>query len=243
MSRYGLPDYGMYAALENMGNLVDYGELAVRLGSIASFNREGSVIFWDDFEKTPIKWVSDTQGAGTIVVLTDETALSGGQCVKMATAAAANALGRIHKAFPLYHVGKMGFEFVFNHEEKEADLEMSIVHLAGGDQYSAKIKLNLDTKVLTYIDEDSNWIVIASSVEIPKQTHLFQHFKVVIDTEKHEYVRVMLNREEYNIENNIIPSFSIGGDEYINFQISLINTDVLAQLIYIDNVIITRNEP
>ena len=62
MSKYGLPDYGMYAALENMGNLVDYGELATRLGSIVSFNREGNVIFWDDFEKTPIKWLNLTGG-------------------------------------------------------------------------------------------------------------------------------------------------------------------------------------
>lgn len=243
MSRYGLPDYGMYAALENMGNLVDYGELAARLGSIVAFNREGNIIFWDDFEKTPMKWTVDKGIGSETVGYNADTALSGGQCVMLKTVANVNSIARIIRNFPFYHTGRVGFEFAFNHEEKEAVLYFDIYHITDDRQYEARIRIDIEAQEMAYRASDGNYTVFAENVQVTKQQHLFHHFKVVIDTKKGEYIRVMFDRWEWNLEDIGLYNWAMVADEYIVLTISLLNTGSLAQTVYIDNVILTQNEP
>lgn len=243
MTRSGLPDYGMYAALENMGNLVDYGELAARLRSLISFNREGNVIFWDDFESTPLKWTRD-KGMGTETVdYSPETALSGGQSIKIETVANINSLARVHRDFPFFHTGKLGFEFAFNHDTTKANLDFDIYHLLDNHQYEARIRLNLEDSELFYRASDGNYVSFASDVSIAKHTHLFHHFKVVIDTGKNEYVRCIMDRAEWNLQGIGLYNWPVVSADYIHLMISLTNINSIIQRVYIDNVILTQNEP
>ena len=137
MTKSGLPDYGMYAALENMGRLVDYGELAARLGSIVTFNREGNIVFWDDFENTPLKWDEYFTGAGYAINYTRETALSGGQCVKATTQNVQHRNAGLNRYFLSISEGRVGAEFAFSTDDEAVRVYFHIVYDNGVSNYGA----------------------------------------------------------------------------------------------------------
>jgi len=61
---HGTPDWGVTASKKTIYSLHDMGELAVRLGSIVSFDRRGDVIFSDSFQNGLGKVYASGVGAG-----------------------------------------------------------------------------------------------------------------------------------------------------------------------------------
>jgi|LGOV01.1.fsa_nt_gb hypothetical protein len=243
MSKYGLPDYGMYAALENMGNLVDYGELATRLGSIVSFNREGNVIFWDDFEKTPIKWLNLTGGTGSYVALTNERALSGGQSVKIQAGPTAGFYAKIYRGFPFFATGRQGVELAFHPLSGGGYLYIQTDIYHKTFCYRPIVRLDLGFDDVHIWGDDDQWHQIESDIEYCGEGNLFHYFKLVLDTEKETYVRLMMDRFEYNIEEYRLPTVAFGGSPQYMIYLTIETKTTDYSKVCIDNFILTQNEP
>jgi len=243
MSRYGLPDYGMYAALENMGNLVDYGELAARLKSISTFNREGNVVFWDDFESTPLKWAVFFEGGTGTVGLTDEAALSGGQCVKATCYPTINRRAGIIRYFLLVSEGLIGAEFAFSTEETTQYIYFHLSYDTGIYIYNATFRLSVGAETLEIIDENLGWVTIATGVELMLDKQLFHHVKIVVDLKEKKYKRLILDRDEFNVEQYDMSIYWYSDGKAIRAKIYNNALENVAKTFYIDNFILTQNEP
>ncbi len=194
MSRYGLPDYGMYAALENMGNLVDYGELAARLGSIVTFNREGNIVFWDDFEKTPLKWDEIATGGTGSVNYSSETALSGGQCVKAVTGGTIYSKAGIGRRFLETSIGQMGMEFAFAFESLDNTIYMVLTHDDGSSRKSLTVRLVCSSDILEVSIPGMGYITVLTDLGLYPDKHLFHHLKIAVNIETEKCVRVVFDR-------------------------------------------------
>jgi len=243
MSRYGLPDYGMYAALENMGNLVDYGELAARLGSIATFNREGNIVFWDDFEHTPLKWTTDTSNPNSTVGLSDKEVLSGGQCVELVTGIHLGYETGIERTFPCFTTGKQGMEIGFSNELKEYRFYVEVFIREVTHYYRVRVRINFGLGKIELWADDSQWHEIATGIELTDTKNLFHYFKVVVDTGERRYTRIMLDRNEYNVEEyNMLKYVGATGE---SFEIKYYIRNYISTVckMYLDNFILTQNEP
>jgi len=243
MSRYGLPDYGMYAALENMGNLVDSGELAARLGSIATFNREGNIVFLDDFESTPIKWVRNTVGAGSFAGYSSEEAISGGQSVKLLTGAVVYDYAQIERYFPRFATGKQGIEVAFSNEAKNYVFSMNLYLRRTTFTYDPKVDINFNENSVALYASDGSWHDVLTDIEFSDTVNLFHHLKVVIDTNIHKYVRVMVDRHEVNVEEYGLPTTTLPTDESDGVRLRARTYATEAGKVYLDSLILTQNEP
>jgi len=243
MARYGLPDYGMYAALENMGNLVDYGELAARLGSIVTFNREGNMIFWDNFESTPLKWITWGAGPNFTVGYTSEVAFFGGQCVKLVTSSQNNGGAGIIRYLLLQQDTKIGVEIAFAPENNEQTFYILLAHDTGSYSKQAWIRFNCDTQTLALQDENVNWIEIATGLNFRMNKNTFHILKLVIDLKAGKYERILFDREEYNISEYGMRTWNSGYSKAFYTRINNVTNTTEAKTLYLDNFILTQNEP
>ena len=53
---HGYPDYGTQGPVSTVHSIQDLGELAVRLGSIVTFDRRGNVLWLDGFDSGIGAW-------------------------------------------------------------------------------------------------------------------------------------------------------------------------------------------
>jgi len=243
MSRYGLPDYGMYAALENMGNLVDHGELAARLGSPVTFNREGNLVYWDDFEFTPLKWSAILDGLGSSVALSSDTALSGGQSVKIQTGNGYLNRAGVKKYFTPILSGNIGMEMAFCVTSTGADASFKMIFDTGDMKYVNNITIDFTENELKYYDKDEGYVVFASGIQLANYAHLFHHLKTVIDVENKKPLRFLLDREEYSLNEFTMASYGGANAKYLEADITVTTLDETSKIMYLDNFILTQNEP
>ena len=243
MARYGLPDYGMYAALENMGNLVDYGELAARLGSIVTFNREGNIVFIDNFEKTPLKWSVEKEIGTETAGFSTENVLSGGQSLKLATVANASSKVAIKRYFPIFCTKKQGIEIAIKGSVFHSNIFLS--YFLSYKHISNHFLITIDTSnnILQYYDEGGFLVTFEDSLELKQANYLFHRFKMVVNLETGCYIRFIMDRTEYPLNDISCRQAANIDDDYFYAHILLQNTQAYPIPIYLDNFILTQNEP
>jgi len=233
----------MYAALENMGNLVDYGELAARLGSVVTFNREGNIVFWDNFENTPLKWdILKTIGTET-AKYAKESSLSGGQSVKMSTVADISSDVTIERYFPIFCEKKQGIEAAIKGSETPAVIYFLFWMVYKGLNYYFRIKIDSNANVLQYYDNNPYWVTFEDNLGLAQADYLFHHFKLVIDLETKRYVRFIMDRREYTIDDGVYTWSAGNENDYFRASIMLKNVSASVCDIYVDNFVLTQNEP
>lgn len=233
----------MYAALENMGNLVDYGELAARLGSIVSFNREGNIIFWDDFEKTPLKWGLSAPGVGSTAGYSNEEALSGGQSVKLHIGAVSDDTSQMYRYFPRFATGKQGMEIAFSNQDRDYKFSFQASLRRATELYHMHVRIDFINDKIELLDENDVWQDVVTGMAFAYDVNLFHTFKVVVDSEAKRYTRIMIDRNEYNVAEYGFLSAPVPGIDSYQISMSIKNYAAVASSLYLDNFILTQNEP
>ncbi|MFH1593720.1 MAG: hypothetical protein ABID09_03365, partial [Candidatus Omnitrophota bacterium] len=90
------PDYTSKGKLNTITASTDNAELAVRLGSVVTFDRRGNVIFIDDFEGATLFWTTGGAGVGNVEALTAAWGKSGSQSCELTAGAGAAGQARIY---------------------------------------------------------------------------------------------------------------------------------------------------
>ena len=243
MAKSGLPDYGMYAALENMGRLVDYAELAARLGSIVTYNREGYLTFYDDFEKTPLKWAPVKLNGDGFVGLSNEYSQRGGQCLKLQTTATQYHWVGVTRYFPLVSMENLGMEIVLKNENTDCSVIVYFNQYINGVDYIVKYELNFKTKTLSFHGYGTCTGESSGHFNPQRGEYIGHYYKLVIDNHNHRYLRFLYDRKEYNLKDCTFETTTTSSNDASFCRIYLTNLGTGEKTVYIDNVILTQNEP
>ena len=224
-------------------DLVGLAELAARLGSIVSFDRRGEVLWMDDFEATVLHWDTFTDGLGASVALSNALAYHGGWSCLLTTGSTLGAYASIAK-YLIYPIpGRIGVEVTFTIEgiTEYFWLEASIDDSTTLTAYTVRIYPN--TGVIEYRDSTGAMATLAT-VPFAILGSMFHTMKLVVDSKNSKYIRLILDDVEYDM--CTIPAYTgaaSGGvkSNYIQIwhQGALLNNAKS----YIDNVIVTQNEP
>ena len=110
---HGQPDFGLYAVKKTVSGLADLGELAVRLGSIITFDRRGDIVWFDDFEGDVFKWERDPSGVDAAIIVSPEAARNGAFSAKLTTGNLADDHATILHHLPYPVTSRVGFEISF----------------------------------------------------------------------------------------------------------------------------------
>lgn len=186
---HGKPDYGITSAKKTVYPLDDMGELAARLGSIDTFDRRGDVLFLCDFEDGAGAIELTTAGTGGEIIMSADTARSGGISVKATAGSDGDRYARMEKWQPFPHVSGVGLEYSIAHvaDMESAKLELKIY--TGTYIITFAIRINLVSGLVEYYNAAAGWTTLVENVYVPKSMHIFHTNKLVVDMATQKYIR------------------------------------------------------
>ncbi len=128
----GLPDAGNVVKGHDLYALQDMAELAVRLGSPMSYDRYGSVLLLEDFERGLNAWSKTILGVGGSISLTSDRVYGGELACYLDSGDGAIPEARITKYFPPVSLQRVGLQTAFSVGFNVTELQFIFVRGDGG---------------------------------------------------------------------------------------------------------------
>ncbi len=242
---HGTPDWGLVGPKQTTYGLDDLGEHAVRLGSPHLSDRRGDVLWLTDFDEGIGPMEAIFNGAAGGVALMTEHSRQGPYCVRLISGSdgAADAYGRM--TLPIPTLSLIGNECSFGWDAILDYFQIEIWYYDGTDHWDGVLRYDPLLNELQYWAGGLVWTALATGVNLPAFTRVIHTFKLVVDltTIPPSFTRAVLNTITYSFPAGIplIPTAS-GVGPYIECYYR--NQSILAnRTVYIDNCIITHNEP
>jgi len=244
----GLPDYAVRKPVGTVPvgpvyTSTDIAELAARLGSPVTFDRRGNVVWMDDFEGSLAKWlVGTTFGRGEVAISNDHSR-SKDFSAKLQTGNMVGDWACLCCSLGLPVISRMGVEFSFATEQYDLGIELSVYLYLPEECLQATIKWATNTSKITYLNSAGGWPELPGLFPANLEEHHFNTVKLVNDFVGKTYGRLLWNNQV--IDMSAFPLYHPGGDypPYLYAHIIIRTEAALTRKIYVDDVIITQNEP
>ena len=222
---------------------IDLAELAVRLGSPVTFDRRGDVVYIDSFEHGHHKWIASFGGTGGGVQVSHDTARTGAYSIKLITGKAAGGHGSLDGYHPRPVLSKVGLEASFAPISADPTTYLSLFHYTGEGCYRFQVRYDYANEKLQYLDDAATWQDLATGLAFYPNRTSFNLLKVVADLEDNEYERVLFNDVTYPLQD--VAAFYVAGASapYLLVGVSAKGDASDNYTVYVDDVIITQNEP
>lgn len=240
---HGAPDWYKYRRDSITHPVDDLAELAVRLGSITISDRRGDVIFMDNFEHGLLHLILSTAGSGASVTPDPTTAKSGGYSAKMTTGDTANDSTQIELHMPYPTLSRFGLEVTFTSNNNLTRIAFGLFLHDGTTVHMAHVRYVPATDIFEFYNDAGGWTTFATGLDLYVDTQHFHTFKLVCDFTTQKYTRVILNDTAYDLS---AYGYLTGADAKLACILPVIEirTSVNSnQTIYLDNLIITQDEP
>ena len=240
---HGQPDFGAYAAKATVGSLADMAELAARLGSIVTYDRRGDVVFLDSFESGLSAFYTDASGAGGSVTQSPEQARNGMFSAKMVCGSNLLREAYLWKYLPYPILGNLGVEFSFTMAAEIEQLDFIIETIDADKTLWAQLRFDQDADILKYRHGDTGLKTLQAALSLLEFDYMFHTLKVVIDYKKGKYVRALLDEKSWDMSDYPIWTLGAGVGNRLYFALNATGEAAANATIYIDDVIVTQNEP
>ena len=249
----GLPDYAQPKPVGSVPvgpvyTSTDIAELAARQGSPDTFDRRGNVIVVDGFGDGINKWWRDPAYVGSTLVWSNITANHGGYSAELTTAAGLNdqaAVG-IWRSFPI--LGKLGFEFSFCFDEYLYSIELFGLLYNGTYEHGPCVRWFSASHLCQYRDSNGQWRDLSPIIQLTPSfpawhQYPFNTIKLVADYESRKYTRLIFNNIAYDLSGESYQYAASVVPPLLSMYIRITNNAAHTSTIYLDDGIITQNEP
>ena len=239
----GQPDYGLYTQTPVASGISDPGEAAARLGGINVYDRRGWTVWMDDFEAPALRWGTAIVAPGSIPVLSTTRAWMGIQSVYLAVPAVNGARSAINRTFPLVRLGRIGIElFTYLNVTTPSYLMILLTIYDGSNESYAELHLDNLARTAT---------LITSIGPIPVATKCFPlvpliafiPVKLVVDMDTDRYVRLLIGPDEIDLSTYLMVLGPATDVKMLGLTCWLEGNVAGVSNGYIDNFILTQNEP
>jgi len=219
------------------------GAFLVKYTPLVSYDRQGDVFWYDDFEDGLKKWVVLVHGTGASVKETGAYSKSGGFSVELNTGAEAGNYAGLEKALAFRILGRLGYQVSYTSSANILYNVIYIIFFDGTYRITFGLRFEGLTYKLQYLNEYGQWVNFADARSETPVPGLFCTAKGVVDPIKLRYVRFLVDTETYNLSFasplvelvSAIPHMLIRGLVYNK-------TGVNVQL-WLDDGVVTQNEP
>ena len=240
---HGGPDYGVGAPKATVYRLQDMAELAVRLGSIVSFDRRGDVVWLDDFEDNIAKWDVSVIGGGSSAALSTDRPHSGNKSAKLTCATGTSPEVQLVKMFPYPILSGVGFEVAVCGYTSFDYLLADIVLANGTTITTARARYNPVAQTLQYLGADGNYHTIDTGVALVTGYNLYNRIKLVSDLAAGKLNRLLYNERSYDLSAYTAYTGASSAGPYLTVVIKVVGHTGDTDVVYVDDVIVTQNEP
>lgn len=239
----GQPDFGLYAPTDTIAGISDLGELAARLGSIVTFDRRGNVLWYDDFESGIEAWEDASLAGGHSFSWEPTYHRSGGFCAKMATDAHTDDDVYIYRRLPYPILSKSAFEVSLAIDGNCKELSLGFYLYTGTNQLTGLLRWTASTGTWAYYGSDGTYHALSPTMQFYSLALLFNTLKLVCDFNNDQYVRLLVNNTVYDLSSIALHTRTEDLSPHLLAIIMLTTNTGAAATGYVDDAIVTQNEP
>ena len=243
MSGRGLPSWYKYRAYGPVYEEIRLAEHAARLGSIHAFDRRGDVIWFDDFEHGVAKWDSLKGGADADFLPSVAACRNGGLSAKLVCASVTGKYMRIMKYLPYPVLGSFGVEASFTLNPANSYTILDVYLYDGTNWLNVAIQYSLITDRFSYRNSLGSMTVLAENLVLGESDKLFHTWKIAFDAPSQKYKRVILNETNYDLSAQGLWVYPSDISPRMEVRIETHTIGDVTVTSYLDDVIITQNEP
>ena len=243
MSGIGYADWGKIKKDVGVSPLADLGELAARLGSINTFDRRGDTVWMDDFEHTLNKWEMVVFGTGGAGVVDNIVARNGQYCAKLTTGTGGDPYVYLIHHFFVPVLGKLGVEFSFSSGIWPNAVYLFVDVYDGTYHWSPNFLFNKIAAKLQVQDRTAGYVDVATAFTLKADSYHFHTAKLVFDVNTGTYTRLLVNGQEYDISAYNMPRLADTSTPEATVAVVPWGNGVNSRIVYVDDVIISQNEP
>ena len=240
---HGLPDYGANTPKVTVYGLSDMAELAVRLGSFVSYDRQGDVMCLDGFESGLRGFLTGGDGLGYSVAQDSTYSRNGAFSAKMVCGSTLGRSASLNKFLQYPVLGNMGLEFSFTMHDDLETLKAAVLLYDGTNSMLARLTFDEDNSILKYLNSAGAEVDLQAGLVLAEHPYLFHTLKFVVDYTNQKYVRAMLDERSWDMTDIPLYSTLSANPPYMYILISLIGKAAANAAIYVDDFIVTQNEP
>ncbi len=217
-------------------------ELAARMASPVTFDRRGEVIWIENFENSTNKLVTVTTAPHASTFAISTTTARNGASSGLLSIAVGETL-TVRKTLGLTHLSKVGLEISFTLSDSINNITASIYVNDGSYLHWASIRyLESDSK-LYYYNSAGGFTELYETLDLAIATQTFHTLKFVVDLTTHKYVRMMLDNIAVDMSTLAYYYAASVSSPSAAFQLAVENNAIGTQYIYLDDMIVTQNEP
>ena len=240
---HGTRDWGITAGAATTYRLTDLAELAARLGSPVTHDRQGDVIFMDNFEDGLGKWEAASDGGGDSVGLSAARARSGWLSALLTSGSGAGRYAQIYRGVNLPVLSGLGVELSFSVPVALETLKLQLHILDGPNRYRFEVPYDDANNRLDRLNAAGGLTTVASGLVLAGWGRMFHTVKLVGDTLNGTYGRLIMNDTKHDLEEAEAFSGADSGDPRLELTVTLTGRSGYNDAVHIDDVIATQNEP
>jgi len=239
---HGQRDWSNIGAEATVAGVSDLGELAARLSSPVTFNREGNVLMLDTFDQGIGHW--DATGIAPYEIKTvAEWSRYGGYSLKFDVAADAAKYGLIDTYLPYPVKSKYGLELSIRLNAYIGIVYIWMIFYDGAQYQEFEIYAWPLTKKLTLDDRDAGFVTFADPWVIRTSGKNWHTAKLVVDIVNQYYQRFIFDDKEYDLTAYRPVAITSDVASHVFLRLQFYGSSGGAGVVYLDDVIITQNEP
>jgi len=240
---HGAPDWYKYRRDSLTYPIDDLAELAARLGSIVTFDRRGDVIFMDDFRHGTPHIVRYKSGTGAAITPSPVSSKSGPYSLKLTAGSDAGREAGAIYYLPLPPLTTIGFEFSWSLCPPDSTINLLITYRSGTHCIQPWIRYQPNTGNLQYRDKNSVFQNLATALNLESHAHYWHTLKLVANYDAKTYMRLILNNHTYDLTDVPMYSYTDTDPALLTVQPTLLTDATNNPFIYLDNFILTQDEP
>jgi len=240
---HGTPDWWGGAPKSTTYALGDMAELAVRLGSIVSFDRRGDVIWYDDFRDGIGKFAVAGSGTGTDVWPVGAYGMYRGLAVNLHTGTLTGNASGIDKVVHYPVLGGIGLECSFVPHWQQLNQRLCCLVYDGTNVYRYQVRYDQTTGKVEAFHSDGAWYTLGTPGVQRTGYTAYTTMKMVFDCLAVKHVRVLFNGATY-VSSAYAPTVDVDATAKSMELFIYAFTSVDAAIdVTVGSVILTQNEP
>jgi len=238
-----LSDYTTKYKLVRVFGQADGGEVAARLGSPVTIDRRGNLIWFDDFEAAnAVKWKT-LLSTGSTAELNTAYAWMNNASMKLTTHTDSGDFAAIVKYLPIPIDNSVGIEFRYRLGDGKPITQINLTGYTGSYYFSGAVRYNFNTSKLYYLNSLGVYSEITNTDYNGNDGEYWHYLKLALNWSTKKYIRLMYNNTTYDLSDIALYTAASATKNMLAIALTCIADTDAAASIYVDNVILTQNEP
>jgi hypothetical protein len=240
---HGTPDWWGVEPTDIVYQVQDAGEAAARQGSIDIFDRRGNVFFLDGFEEGLAKWETGGSGTGHKEEISATYAENGALSCRLRAGSSNSHFAYIWRNVYTPSNKQVGIEVWYKPVSQYESLGVVLEYYDGTLEHDAAVRLNFSTSKIEYRDDLAAWVELDDLISYPATGVPFYPLKLVVDFDTDLYKRLIHADAEYPMASLQFYTTADARAPSMTVTISHVGVNGQNGELYVENVILTQNEP